>query len=109
MDNYNGYIINLENEIIETFQDEILKGYIDENEFDFQIQTFVDQEIERHLTSYRDQIKVIQELRLYDFSEMDSPQNIGQVAFQGIYYELNNSGKVFDKSNYKFTLADLVD
>ena len=52
-----GYIINLENEIIETFQDEILKGYIDENEFEMQIQTFVDEEIERHLTYYKEQLK----------------------------------------------------
>jgi hypothetical protein len=98
-----GYIINLENELIETFQDEILKGYIDENEFEMQITT------ERHLTYYKEQIKAIQELRLYDFSEMNDPKNTFEIAFQGIYNELNYSGRVFDKSNYKFTLADLVD
>ena len=107
MDNYNGYIINFENEIIETFQEEILKGYIDENEFDFQIQTFVDQEIDRHLIYYKEQLKAIEELRLYDFSELENPKSTFDAAFQGIYLELNYSGKVFDKSNYKFTLADI--
>ncbi len=107
MDNYNGYIINFENEIIDTFQEEILKGYIDENEFDFQIQTFVDQEIDRHLIYYKEQLKAIEELRLYDFSELDNPKNTFSIAFQGIYLELNYSGKVYDKSNYKFTLADI--
>ena len=104
-----GYIINLENELIETFQGEILQGYFEEREFEDKIYEFVHEFIDNHLIYYKDQIKVIQELHLYDFSEMDNPQNIGQVAYMGIMDELHNSGKVFDKSNYKFTLADLVD
>ena len=104
----NNYIKDLEIEIIDTFQEEILKGYIDENEFDFQIQTFVDQEIERHLIYTKEHLKAIEELRLYDLSELDNPKNTFDIAFQGIYLELNYSGKVFDKSNYKFTLADII-
>tara|TARA_R100001509_G_C4884581_1_gene221532 strand:- start:8793 stop:9113 length:321 start_codon:yes stop_codon:yes gene_type:complete len=105
----NTYIKNLEKEIIEIVQDEILAGYIEEREFEDKISDRVHEFVDNHLIYYADQIKVIQELHLYDFSEMDNPQNIGQVAYFGILDELYNSGEVFFKHNYKFTLADLVD
>jgi len=105
----NNYIKDLEIDIIDMVQNEILQGYNAEHEFEDKIYEFVHQFIDNQLIYYKDQIEVIQELHLYDFSEMDSPQNIGQVAYMGIMDELYNSGKVFDKSTYKFTLSDLVD
>ena len=95
-------------DIIDMVQNEILQGYFEEREFEDKIYEFVHEFIDNQLIYYKDQIEVIQELHLYDFSEMDSPQNIGQVAYMGIMDELHNSGKVFDKSNYKFTLADIT-
>ena len=104
----NNYIKDLEIEIIDIVQDEILQGHFEEWEFEDKIHDFVHEFIDGWLIYYKDQIEVIQELHLYDFSEMDNPQNIGQVAYMGIMDELHNSGKVFDKSNYKFTLADIT-
>ena len=104
----NNYIVDLEIEIIDIVQDEILQGHFEEWEFESKISDFVHEFIDNWLIYYKDQIEVIQELHLYDFSEMDNPQNIGQVAYLGIMDELHNSGKVFEKSNYKFTLSDIT-
>ncbi len=107
----NIYITNLENQIIEAFQDEILKGNIDltskHGHFDNHINPFVYEYLETHLTNYTEQITAMVELRLYNWSRMNHPTSTFQVAEEGILDALMESGRVYRRANYKVTLADI--
>tara|TARA_R110000751_G_scaffold168537_2_gene274463 strand:+ start:194 stop:523 length:330 start_codon:yes stop_codon:yes gene_type:complete len=102
----------LEERIINEVQDRINSKHLDndneisEDEFNEIVYETMHQEIDSYLTYYSDQIEVIQELRLYDFSKMDNPQTIGQVAYYGIEEELEDRGKINDIDNYKYKTND---
>ena len=108
----NTYITNLENQIIDAFQDAILGGNIDltskYGHFDNHINHFVDEYLETHLTNYTEQITAMVELRLYNWSKMNHPTCTFHVAQEGVKDELMNSGRVYRKANYKITLADIT-
>ena len=60
------------------------------------------QEIDTYLIYYSDQLEVMEELRLYDWSHLDNCTNIGQVAYRGLEEEIMSRGKVTNIDNYKF-------
>ncbi len=98
---------DLEERIISEVQDRINSEHLDndneisEDEFNEIVYETMYQEIDSYLINYADQMEVIVELFLYDFSELDNPQTIGQVAYYGIEEEINNRGKINDIENYK--------
>ena len=102
----------LEERIISEVQDRINSDHIDndneisEEEFDEIVYDTMHAELDSYLTYYSDQMEVIEELHLYDFSDLDNPQTIGQVAYYGIEEELINRGKINDIDNYKYKTND---
>lgn len=108
----NIYITNLENQIIDAFQDAVLEGNIDftskYGHFSNHIHHFVSEYMETHLTNYTEQITAMVELRLYDWSRMNHPTSTFQVAEEGILDALSESGRVYRRANYKITLADIT-
>ena len=103
--NNNEYLINIENEIIENFQDEVLNCNIKlkgKHPFSNHIYTFAHEYVERHLTYRSEQIKAIVELSLYDnWHKMNHPNSTLDVAFEGILEALLKSGRVYCEANYK--------
>tara|TARA_R110002051_G_scaffold94181_1_gene163909 strand:+ start:732 stop:1115 length:384 start_codon:yes stop_codon:yes gene_type:complete len=101
----NEYLVNIENEIIENFQDEVLKGNINLKEkyghFENHIYPFVNEYVERHLTYRSEQIKAIVELSLYQWHKMNHPTSTCMVAQEGILEALLKSGRVYREANYK--------
>jgi len=116
--NNNEYIINLENQIIEAFQLEVLKGNIDltskHGHFENHSYTFVNKYVDSFLTDAKlghnrgEQIKAIVELELYNWHHMNHPTSTCQVAHEGILDALMKSGRVHNRANYKITLADIT-
>ena len=108
----NIYITNLENQIIDAFQNAVLEGNIDltskYGHFVNHINDFVSEYVETHLTNYTEQITAMVELRLYDWSRMNHPTSTFQVAEEGILDALSESGRVYRRANYKITLADIT-
>ncbi len=108
----NIYITNLENQIIDAFQDAVLEGNIDltskYGHFVNHINDFVDEYVETHLNLYTEQITAMVELRLYSWSKMNYPTSTFQVAEEGILDALSESGRVYRRDNYKITLADIT-
>ena len=78
--------------------------FLTEDEFNDKIDTFLHEELDSSLIHYADQIEVLKELRLYDFSHLDNPQTLGEVCYLGVIEELYNSGRIFDKDNYKLKI-----
>ena len=108
----NIYITNLENQIIDAFQDAVLEGNIDltskYGHFVNHINEFVSEYVETHLTNYTEQITAMVELRLYSWHKMNYPTSTFQVAEEGILDALRESGRVYRRDNYKITLADIT-
>ncbi len=101
-----GYINDFETDFIDMINDELEKESLDREHFqeffDDCINDYISQEIDTALIYYSDQIEVIKELHLYDFSHLDNPQNMTQVCYMGIYDEIINSGKIFEINNYNY-------
>tara|TARA_R100000008_G_scaffold81602_1_gene65014 strand:+ start:1714 stop:2037 length:324 start_codon:yes stop_codon:yes gene_type:complete len=96
----------LESRIIEVVQDNINNEELSKEEFKSRIDDIVwdniYQEIDTYLIYYEDQLEVMKELRLYDWSDLDNCTNIREVAFRGLEEEIMSRGKVTDINNYKF-------
>jgi hypothetical protein len=96
----------LESRIIEVVQDTIDNEELTKEEFETRIDDIVwdnmYQEIDTYLIYYDDQLEVMKELRLYDWSHLDNCTTIGQVAFRGLEEEIMSRGKVTNIDNYKF-------
>ena len=96
----------LESKIIEVVQDTIDNDELTKEEFETRIDDIVwdnmYQEIDTYLIYYEDQLEVMKELRLYDWSHLDNCTTIGQVAFRGLEEEIMSRGKVTNIDNYKF-------
>jgi hypothetical protein len=96
----------LESRIIEVVQDTIDNEELTKEEFETRIDDIVwdnmYQEIDTYLIYYSDQLEVMEELRLYDWSHLDNCTNIGQVAYRGLEEEIMSRGKVTNIDNYKF-------
>ena len=101
-----GYINDFETDFIDMINDELeSKTWTKEDfklTFDDIINDYLHQEIDNTLIYYSDQIEIIKELHLYDFSHLDNPQSLAQVCYMGIYDELINSGKIFEINNYNY-------
>ncbi len=100
----------LESRIIEVVQDTIDNDELTKEEFETRIDDIVwdnmYQEIDTYLIYYSDQLEVMKELRLYDWSHLDNCTTIGQVAFRGLEEEIMSRGKVTDINNYKFSYEE---
>mgnify|MGYP003135988838 FL=1 len=96
----------LESRIIDSVQETLDNEELSKEEFESRIDDIVwdnmYQEIDWYLTYYSDQIEVIEELHLYDFSHLDNCKTIGEVAYRGLQEEIMSRGKVTDIDNYKF-------
>jgi hypothetical protein len=101
-----GYINDFETDFIDMINDELETESLDrehfESVFDDCINDYLHQEIDNALIYYSDQIEVIKDLHLFDFSHLDNPQSLAQVCYMGIYDELINSGKIFEINNYNY-------
>ena len=104
------HTLELESRIIEVVQDTIDNEELTKEEFETRIDDIVwdnmYQEIDTYLIYYSDQLEVIEELRLYDWSHLDNCTNIGQVAFRGLEEEIMSRGKVTNIDNYKFNYEE---
>ena len=97
------YIRDLENNIIEAYQDIISDSDdYDQNIFDDEINDFMYEYLDSEFIYYKDQLECVEELHLYSWEHLDNPTNLAQVCFYGVMDELMNSGKIFDKDNYIF-------
>ena len=100
----------LESRIIDSVQETLDNEELSKEEFESRIDDIVwdnmYQQIDWYLTYYSDQIEVIKELHLYDFSHLDNCTTIGQVAFRGLEEEIMSRGKVTDINNYKFNYEE---
>tara|TARA_B100000073_G_scaffold1078_1_gene974 strand:- start:348 stop:680 length:333 start_codon:yes stop_codon:yes gene_type:complete len=100
------HTLELESRIIEVVQDTIDNEELTKEEFESRIDDIVwdnmYQEIDTYLIYYEDQLEVMKELRLYDWSHLDNCTTIGQVAFRGLEEEIMSRGKVTNIDNYKF-------
>ena len=96
----------LESRIIDSVQETLENEELSKEEFESRIDDIVwdnmYKEIDWYLTYYSDQIEVIEELHLYDFSHLDNCKTIGEVAYRGLQEEIMGRGKVTDIDNYKF-------
>jgi len=96
----------LESRIIDSVQETLDNEKLSKEEFESRIDDIVwdnmYQQIDWYLTYYSDQIEVIKELHLYDFSHLDNCKTIGEVAYRGIEEEIMSRGKVNNIDNYKF-------
>ena len=102
------YLKDIEDKIIKDIQEEITCRNITKDTFEDSITEIIIQIIDNELMYYEDQIKAIKNFHLYDFSHLDNPQTIGEVAFQGVYMELCDMGKVFDIESYQFNSIQLI-
>ena len=104
------HTLELESRIIEVVQDTIDNEELTKEEFETRIDDIVwdnmYQEIDTYLIYYSDQLEVIEELHLYDFSHLDNCTTIGQVAFRGLEEEIMSRGKVTNIDNYKFNYEE---
>jgi hypothetical protein len=104
------HTLELESRIIDVVQDTIENDELTKEEFDNRIDEIVwdnmQQEIDSYLTYYSDQMEVIEELHLYDFSHLDNCTTIGEVAFRGLQEEIMSRGEVTDINNYKFNYEE---
>jgi predicted transcriptional regulator len=100
------HTLELESRIIEVVQDTIDNDELTKEEFETRIDDIVwdnmYQEIDTYLIYYEDQLEVMKELRLYDWSHLDNCTTIGQVAFRGLEEEIMSRKKVTNINNYKF-------
>ena len=96
----------LESRIIDSVQETLDNEELSKEEFESRIDDIVwdnmYQEIDTYLIYYEDQLEVMKELRLYDWSHLDNCTNIGEVAYRGLQEEIMSRGKVTDIDNYKF-------
>lgn len=102
------YLKDIEDKIIKDIQEEITCRNITKDTFEDSITEIIIQIIDNELMYYEDQIEAIKNFHLYDFSDLDNPQTIGEVAFQGIYMELCNGDKVFNIESYQFNSIELI-
>ena len=104
------HTLELESRIIEVVQDTIDNEELTKEEFETRIDDIVwdnmYQEIDTYLIYYEDQLEVMKELRLYDWSHLDNCTTIGQVAFRGLEEEIMSRGKVTNIDNYKFNYEE---
>ena len=100
----------LESRIIDSVQETLENEELSKEEFESRIDDIVwdnmYQEIDWYLIYYSDQIEVIEELHLYDFSHLDNCKTIGEVAYRGLQEEIMSRGKVTDIDNYKFNYEE---
>lgn len=98
----------LESRIIEVVQDTIDNDELTKEEFENRKDEIINdnvwQEIDTYLIYYEDQMEVVKELRLYDWSHLGigTCTTIGEVACFGLEEEIMSRGKVTDINNYKF-------
>ena len=80
------HTLEVESRIIDVVQDTIDNDELTKEEFETRIDEIVwenmHQEIDSYLIYYSDQLEVMEELRLYDWSHLDNCTNIGQVAYR---------------------------
>ena len=104
------HTLELESRIIDVVQDTINNDELTKEEFETRIDEIVwenmYQEIDSYLIYYSDQLEVMEELRLYDWSHLDNCTNIGQVAYRGIEEEIMSRGKVTNIDNYKLNYEE---
>ena len=96
----------LESRIIEVVQETIDNDELTKEEFENRKDEIINdnvwQEIDTYLIYYEDQMEVVKELRLYDWSHFGTCTTIGEVAYYGLEEEIMSRGKVTDINNYKF-------
>jgi len=104
------HTLELESRIIEVVQDTIDNDELTKQEFETRIDDIVwdnmYQEIDTYLIYYEDQLEVMKELRLYDWSHLDNCTTIAEVAYRGLQEEIMSRGKVTDINNYKFNYEE---
>ena len=100
------HTLELESRIIDVVQDTIDNDELTKEEFESRLDEIIwdnmYQEIDSYLIYYSDQLEVMEELRLYDWSHLDNCKTIGEVAYRGLQEEIMSRGKVTDINNYKF-------
>ena len=99
-----GYITDFEDDFIDKLNFELDDESLTEDEFNDKIDTYLHEELDWGLIHYEDQIEVLKELHLYDFSHLDNPQTLGEVCYLGVRDELYNSGRIFNKDNYNLKI-----
>ena len=104
------HTLELESRIIEVVQDTIDNEELKKEEFESRIDDIVwdnmYQEIDTYLIYYEDQLEVMKELRLYEWSHLDNCTSIGEVAYRGLQEEIMSRGKVTNIDNYKFNYEE---
>lgn len=104
------HTLELESRIIEVVQDTIDNEELSKEEFESRIDDIVwdnmYQEIDTYLIYYEDQLEVMKELRLYDWSHLDNCTNIAEVVYRGLEEEIMSRGKVTNIDNYKFNYEE---
>jgi len=100
----------LESRIIEAIQDTIDNDELTKEEFETRKYDIVNdnvwQEIDTYLIYYYDQLEVMKELQLYDWSHFGTCNTVGEVAYYGLEEEIMSRGKVTDINNYKFNYEE---
>ena len=105
------HTLELESRIIDVVQDTIDNDELTKEEFESRIDEIVwenmYQEIDSYLIYYSDQLEVMKELRLYDWSHLDNCTTIGEEAFRGLEEEIMSRGKVTNIDNYKLNYEEI--